>query len=135
MLESTKVLAIMQRLPRDSLAAPEVEWRGEPRQRPSHRLAVLTFPIRVPEQFLRQQSANARPTLGSQRARFSEQGFLDRYRDALPHDATLLVYKQNALTPVLPFGFTMGERLEVGGKAGIFPRTPHPRTWKRQRRG
>jgi hypothetical protein len=91
MLESTKVLAIMQRLPWDSLAAVEVERRREPRQRPAPRLAVLALPIRNPEQFLRQHRANARSPLSSQCACFPEQGLLKRYRDVLLHDAALSV--------------------------------------------
>jgi hypothetical protein len=76
----------MQRLPRDPLVAAEVERRGEPRQSPAPRLVVRAFPIRNPEQFLRQHSADACAPLGSQRARFSEQGLLNRYRDVLLHE-------------------------------------------------
>jgi hypothetical protein len=82
----------MQRLPRDSLLAAEVERRGEARQRPAPGTVVLAFPIRDPEQFLRQHSADARAPLGSQGACFPEQGLLNRYRDVLLHHATLSVY-------------------------------------------
>ena len=59
MFESTKVRTIVQRLSGKSLLAVEVEWRGEPRQRPSPGKFVLTIPIRDPGQFLRQHRADA----------------------------------------------------------------------------
>jgi hypothetical protein len=56
---SGEVFTIMQRLPGETLPATEVEWGGEPRQRPPPRQFVLALPIRDPERFLRQHCADA----------------------------------------------------------------------------
>jgi len=77
----------MKRLPGETLPATEVEWGRESRQRPPPRQFVLALPIRDPEQFLRQHRADAGTTLCCQRARFPEQGLLNRNRDVLLHDA------------------------------------------------
>jgi hypothetical protein len=65
----------MQRLPRDSFMAAEVERRGEPSQRPAPRLVVRAFPIRNPEQFLRQHCADARAPLAASARAFRSRDF------------------------------------------------------------
>src|ERR1700679_2952285 len=86
MLESTKVLTVMQGFPSRHLPSAEVECRMEAGQRSLLRLLIGILSLDDLEQFLSQHGAHTGPALGGNGPSPFEERFVHCERDVLLHE-------------------------------------------------
>src|ERR1700693_5447641 len=86
MLESTKVLTVMEGFASRHLGAAEVEWRMEAGQRSLLRLLIGVLSLDDRQQFLSQHGAHTGAALGGKGASPFEERFIHGEGDVLLHE-------------------------------------------------